>query len=1365
MPIDDSPKLAKPPSDRPRRPEDSVPGPPAWGSLVRCRVCGHEQTASPSSSGPWAGELRFCARCGGVVESPAPDSGSHVRPHLAPPVSPGPDASSFAPPSAGFGLRPPSNPGSMIAHAGFSPAPDRSPGTPGAPPGAATGFGPGFSPSPDRPPSSAGEVPLGSGSGSHPSLRPVSSVPDVIGRYHILSELGRGGMGVVYRCFDPALERQIAVKMIVDAAGLGIEQEDVDRFVREARVAAKLAHPNIVKVYEVGLHAGRPFLVMDMIEGESFEALLDRETVPHARLAEIVRDIALALQHAHGEGVLHRDVKPQNILIGRDGIPYLTDFGLARDVGSWKKLTMTGDVLGTPSYMSPEQAAGRNDEVGPRTDLWALGAVLYRALVGRPPHDGATAMVVIQKAVAEEPEPPRRLDPTISADLETIVLRSLEKEPRLRYRSTAELAAELQRFIEGEPILARPIGAIERLLRWARRNRVATGAFAALGLAVVAIAVVAAVAASRENRLRAERDAAAELARDRILVDARDAAGAALSAFEDARRQATDRPEAGDGLLALGLEALEATGRRLTLEPADETARRARFRAAMALGEVARDDEQWGVAAGAFEKASSLGVDDRLARAADAELGAARSFAREQRRTIVRTLLEETVSGAIGRRPGGYEDALFTLVGLAGADTAAALGESLDAVSADARESAAELYLRASRPTDDEARSGVTEIPGLADAVARWRALDPVGALDPADEAALAAAGERLAMRDVRMRPPGSLDARDLDGRAVVAAHQARAVGRSRLLLARLCCEALGRIGGPSSVEPIGRYLAAEVDPLRAVVPAEALCRLGGPRAERILLVARARFGPEGAFWTRVRRCLALTGVASELRVDSAEGYLERGTLRLEKGELQGAVADLTSAVKRDPGLAKAWADRGRARLRLRERPAAIADLERAVSLDPGDARAWRDLGHVRLLERLVDGAIADLDRAIELDPALATAWAIRASARIERDDRVRAVEDASRAIGLAPNLAIGWRTRARARFADGELELAVGDANRAVELDPGDAEGLNIRATVRAALGDFEGAYRDVDRAVDLAPDSASVWNGRGLVHARAGDLRLAITDFRRSLELDPSNAPVIHNLGNALRLLGQMDAALVEANRAVAVDPKYTGAYTLRGMIRRAQRRFDEAIADATRAIELDPGDAQSWSNRGNARREKGDLAGAVEDYGAAIERAPDLSVAWNNRGNAFAELGRLDEAIADFTRAVELDADNVQAWRNRALARKRSGSVAGALEDLSAAIEVDARYVPAFLTRASIHAEQGRLEDAVADYDRAVAISPRSGHAVVERGRLLIRLGRLDEGIADLERGLELVPASNPAHAQIRAQLDGARRRRGS
>jgi serine/threonine protein kinase/peroxiredoxin len=308
-----------------------------------------------------------------------------------------------------------------------------------------------------------------------------SARPAVLG-YEILDELGRGGMGVVYKARQLRLNRVVALKMILAGAHAGSKEQE--RFRSEAEAVAKLQHPNIVQIYEVSESEGRPYFSLEYVDGGSLAQVLDGTPQPARKSAELVAAVAKAMETAHKQNVVHRDLKPANVLLTRDGKPKVTDFGLAKHMDSEQGQTRSGAILGTPSYMAPEQAAGRNREIGPPADVYALGAILYEMLTGRPPFRGETPMDTMLQAVSDEPIPPTRLQPKLPRDLETICLKCLQKMPGKRYSSAAALADDLERFLSGSPIHARPVGPIERGLKWVRRRPAAA---ALIGVSSIAI--------------------------------------------------------------------------------------------------------------------------------------------------------------------------------------------------------------------------------------------------------------------------------------------------------------------------------------------------------------------------------------------------------------------------------------------------------------------------------------------------------------------------------------------------------------------------------------------------------------------------------------------------------------------------------------------------------------------------------------------------------------------------------------------------------------------------------------------------------------------------------------------------------------
>jgi eukaryotic-like serine/threonine-protein kinase len=335
---------------------------------------------------------------------------------------------------------------------------------------------------PPRPDATVGLAALGS-----PSFGP-SAAPNVryFGDYEIIREIARGGMGVVFQARQVKLNRAVALKMIL--AGNLADDTDVKRFHTEAEAAANLDHPGIVPIYEVGQHNGQHFFSMGFVDGESLSHRLSGGPLPPREAAVLMSKVADAIDYAHGRGVIHRDLKPANILIDQNGNPRVTDFGLAKKVESNSSLTASGQIMGTPSYMPPEQAGGRRREVGAAADVYALGATFYALLTGRPPFQAATTMDTVLQVLSDEPVSPRRLNRSVPRDLETIALKCLRKNPSRRYESARALADDLRRWLSGVPILARPTWLRERVIKWVRR-RPAVAISGVIGLLALAACV------------------------------------------------------------------------------------------------------------------------------------------------------------------------------------------------------------------------------------------------------------------------------------------------------------------------------------------------------------------------------------------------------------------------------------------------------------------------------------------------------------------------------------------------------------------------------------------------------------------------------------------------------------------------------------------------------------------------------------------------------------------------------------------------------------------------------------------------------------------------------------------------------------
>lgn len=378
----------------------------------------------------------------------------------------------------------------------------------------------------------------------------AADLPDIPG-YRIEGVLGRGGMGIVYRAWQTGLNRPVALKMILDKRQA--DDAALARFQAEAEAVAKLDHENIVKIYDIGTVEGLPYFSLEFVEGRSLNEEWDAQPLPPERCVEIVSTLARAMDRAHRAGIVHRDLKPANVLVRNDGTLKVTDFGLVKRIEDDSGQTQVGTVMGTPSYMAPEQAWGRAD-VGPLADVYALGSILYALLTGRPPFQGPNAVETLVQLRGHEPLPPSRLQPKIPKDLETICLKAIHRDPDRRYGTAEELAEDLRRFEAGEPIQARPVGVWERSVRWCRRKPVAAVALL-LGFCLMVGSVGAAVIINDQKNIAESAQELAEVNEAKAIKKEGEAIASA-SAAKQARIKADENAALAGQRLKLAFASL-----------------------------------------------------------------------------------------------------------------------------------------------------------------------------------------------------------------------------------------------------------------------------------------------------------------------------------------------------------------------------------------------------------------------------------------------------------------------------------------------------------------------------------------------------------------------------------------------------------------------------------------------------------------------------------------------------------------------------------------------------------------------------------------------------------------------------------------
>jgi tetratricopeptide (TPR) repeat protein/tRNA A-37 threonylcarbamoyl transferase component Bud32 len=905
-------------------------------------------------------------------------------------------------------------------------------------------------------------------------VKPGYDLPAIPG-YEIAGELGRGGMGVVYKARHTLLNRWVALKCINHEAGASQA-----RFLAEAETVARLQHPHIVQLYEIGTVGAQAYLVLELVPGKS----LDVRGTPQAPdfAAQTIETLAGAVQYAHDRGVIHRDLKPDNVLMTADGTPKLTDFGLARQLDVDSRKTRAGTVLGTPSYMAPEQAQGHIDQVGPLSDVYSLGATLYELLTGRPPFRGETALDTILLVCAVDVIAPRQLNPQVPVDLETICLKCLEKEPARRYASARALADDLARFRTHQPILARPVGWWERTRKWAKRKPSAAAAVAlavlAGLLAVVGVGLFALFQAQRSQFLEQE---LAERARTQLAVQRADeqlqlgTAAADQGNWDDARLHATN--------------ALEALGRTPS--------------ALRGPAQTLAEHAQTQIAARQRQREFNRQLEEALFAAAELT-GQTAAEARQLTQTAAAAALQAVAGATLAAEQRLPCQVLALLL----ADLAP------DAPTALAHLDQAERFGPATR----------------FGALCRVRWLRQSGA--PAADIA-------AAQRVVDVLPATQAGDHFLLGRqAGLRGDLATAATELQLALQQqpdqawiefyLSVTELRLFRHEAARGHLTEYLARHKQSAWGWL-LRGLCAYG---------LGAAHFAAAEADFATAEK-LGLNPLAQHCLLTN------RGALRLERQQIDAAIADFEAARALLPHDPAAYLNLGRISEAKKDWPAAVRaysdGLARGQAGTPAQVKLLRARANALLLLGQMELARADWAEVQRLDPhpadvQIAAGDRLALGLALDRlGQSAAAAEQAAAALRLVPKLALAHRLRADTLLKAGQPTAALAALDEYLTDNPADAAAFRARGIVRARMGRPTEALADYTRAIDIKPEPETHLL-RGWAYLLLHDApKLALADFNAVLELSPTHGEAFAGRGMTRLRLNQVQAALDDAESAL--------------------------------------------------------------------------------------------------------------------------------------------------------------------------------------------------------------------------------------
>jgi tetratricopeptide (TPR) repeat protein len=1147
-----------------------------------------------------------------------------------------------------------------------------------------------------------------------------------LGDYRIVREIGRGGMGIVYEAEQVSLGRRVALKVLPFASTLDPRQ--LQRFKNESYAAAQLRHPHIVPVYAVGCERGVHYYAMQLVDGQTLADLvrglrqqhgqassdqslskilattttdtLAAQTVTVAGnrprrgqddfllIAQIGIQAAEALEYAHQLGIIHRDIKPGNILIETSPLTthhsplthspltthqlrvWIADFGLAH-CQNQAGPTMTGDLVGTLRYMSPEQALANRDMLDHRTDIYSLGATLYELLTLEPPFPGQDPQELLRRIAADEPRPPRGLDPEIPAELETIVLKALEKNPADRFASAQAMADDLRRYLSDEPIRARRPTLWQRLTKWSRRQKAVVRS---AGVALLVCLAMLAGSIGWVVRDRMAREDALDQAVDRTL----DETGALLE--QEKWAEALAVVERADKLLA-SADRKDRPARLLELQ--DE------LRMAQRLEDIyqePRSDRQarailWG-------------------RAGDADGSPPPQQDSSEEEFFKGRKQDERFASAF-REFGIDVDALASeeaVARISGTRIRQALVKALDAWAAMRKRARGEkdrswtTLVEIARQADPDAwRNRFREALLLRDRPALEKLADsvPIGSVSPASVYLLG-----HALKDL-----GALT------RAMSVLREAHRHHPEDFWLN----DALGQFSRdafrPPRTDDALRYYTATV----VLRPHNVHTR----RAVAGLLKDK------GALTEAIAQCSKVV----EMDPMDYRNWALRAVAYYRLRQHDRALADLNKAIDQDPKQVVVWFNRGYLHAELHHYDRAIADLSKAIELNPKWALPWWQRGRVHYRLRHYDQAIADDTRAIELDARMAVAWNDRGAAHRRLQQYERALADFSQAIKLDPKTAMYVSNRGAAYLALRQYDKALTDFTQALQLDPMYVVALILRGSTYHELQQYDKALADWEHALKLDPtNTVALLNRRGFTYVHLRQYDKALSDFNEVLKLDPKNLAAWISRGLAYNALRHYDRALVDFNQAVQLAPKDSVALHNRGIAHLHLRQYDKALADWKQAIELNPANSTLWCARAwlllllgdRARYQKAcadmlehfgrtakaedaywtiwasiPLPDTTEDWTPLVQLARKVSTAKRGRldrrfvvGAVFYRAGRLEEALRRLTEAeaaLQKEKDptpsSVYTWLFLAMAHQRLGHSEQAREWLARAVrEID-------------------------------------------------------------------------------------------
>lgn len=870
----------------------------------------------------------------------------------------------------------------------------------------------------------------------------------LFGHYQLMDELGRGGMGVVYKAYHTHLQQVFALKVML--AGENASERMLARFHREVQTLARLKHPGIIQIVDSGQEGGRHYFAMEYVEGTTLEALLQKAEITIRELLAFFQNALESLHYAHSQGVVHRDLKPANIFVTKEGVPKIADFGLAKDLSEDAlKLTQTGTVLGTANYMSPEQARGEIQKIDARTDVYAMGVTLYYSLTKTFPHQSESFTVLLQKIIHEEPIPPSFFSPSVHPDLDTIILKALNKSRSQRYRNALQFSEDLKRFLEGYPILAKAPTSQERLWKWAKRHRhfvLFLGVLFFLGISFVGYF-------SWQNYQ--ERSSQIQ------------------TLYQEALQYQEQMKEVqGDSFQSKGfqfqylLNALHHLNRALQFAPETFFLEQKKWEIGQKLIALANENDAYRLAQYVSMELKNLKfyteaqkeelvqqIQQARLKKSKREENTLKRWMQKLNKTFPTKLVQNEAIFEISycKEPQSFERLLGCL------------------------QEATQYFFDSTQPKFHQDEVHFTLVTALG------RQGNPKAG--PFLLQSLEKIFEQHSQWHPTQQPMEKVRFMIILTQALAncrAINASKTVGKIRWEM------------GENGIfwEQTKRYYRqlAHRDGLETQQPQD---------AETFFERAHFRYLDKnlGAALQDINQML-------QLQPRNFEAYVLRGIIKEALEDYEGAILDQTHAISLNPRLSNAYVNRGTVYLKLEEYEKANQDFTQAIRVNPYAAEAYMNRGNAKFdLEDYI-GALEDFDRTIQIKPQFEMAYINRSLAKDKLNDLQGAYQDVTIAIQLNPNSFDAYLNRGSFSFKMGDGTAALKDFEAAVMLNPQNQDAYLNRGMVKQALGDLAGAVNDYSEALKVFP-RADILYSRGMLLKMMGQKKSAQEDFIEYLEL----------------------------------------------------------------------------------------------------------------------------------------------------------------------------------------------------------------------------------------------------------------------